>query len=195
MQIRLAQVSDAEQILEIYAPYVEKTAITFETTVPTVREMAQRISMVLEHHPWIVIEKDREILAYAYATKHRERAAYRWSADLSVYVKEEFHGKGFGKALYAVLLELLKYQGYHNIYAGICLPNEASVGLHESFGFKKVAHYHQVGYKMGAWHDVGWWELPLLEHLPNPSEPIPIKEVEESCLLKAFQLGTRLLLK
>lgn len=195
MQIRLAQVSDAEQILEIYAPYVEKTAITFETTVPTVREMAQRISMVLEDHPWIVIEKDRYILAYAYATKHRERAAYRWSADLSVYVKEDFHGKGFGKALYAVLLELLKYQGYHNIYAGICLPNEASVGLHESFGFKKVAHYHQVGYKMGVWHDVGWWELPLLEHLPNPSEPISINEVEEPRLLKAFQLGTRLLLK
>jgi phosphinothricin acetyltransferase len=184
MKIRIARVDDAEQILEIYAPYVLNTDISFETIVPSKEDMQGRITSILEKNPWLVLEEDSYILGYAYASKHRERAAYRWSVDISIYVRQECRGRGIGKALYTALLPILKLQGYYNVYAGICLPNEASVGIHESFGFRKMAHYTRVGYKAGHWLDTGWWELSLKEHDAVPGEPIPFSKLNEEELNK-----------
>ena len=177
--IRLANKQDAAQILDIYRPYIENTSISFETIVPSIEEMETRIERVLVNNPWLVFEESNIILGYAYASLHHERAAYKWAVDVSVYVRQDCRGKGIGKTLYTELLSVLKLQGYCNVYAGICLPNESSVGIHECFGFKKVAHYNKVGYKLGQWHDVGWWELFLEQHNPEPSEPLPLSNIEQ----------------
>lgn len=186
MKLRIANINDADQIVEIYAPYVLNTDISFETVVPSIEEMQRRIGSVLATNPWIVLEVDGYILGYAYASKHRERAAYRWAVDISIYVKQECRGRGIGKVLYSALISLLKLQGYHNVYAGICLPNEASVGIHESFGFRKMAHYTKVGYKSGQWHDTGWWELSLKEHDAEPAEPLPYSAISENEILSVL---------
>jgi L-amino acid N-acyltransferase YncA len=175
--IRLATLNDMEQILEIYAPYVQTTNISFETIVPSKEEMKRRIDSTLKSNPWIVFEEGQSILGYAYASKHRERAAYKWAVDSSIYVRQDSRGRGIGKILYKELFSILRLQGYCNVYAGICLPNDSSVGIHESFGFKKIAHFNKVGYKFGQWHDVGWWELFLEQHKSEPSEPIPINQI------------------
>lgn len=189
MIIRFAELRDAQQILDIYKPYVENTTISFEAIAPTKEEMETRIRNVLQQNPWLVLEDRDEILGYAYASKHRERAAYRWSIDVSVYVKEVCHRRGAGKALYTALFIILKYQGYYNAYAGICLPNEKSVGLHEYFGFRKIAQYNKVGYKLGRWHDVGWWEMFLQQHAIEPKEPLAISDIEQTILDGAFERG------
>jgi len=169
--IRLAGESDAEQIRAIYAPYVTHTAISFELEPPTVEEMRRRIVDILPRWPWLVCERGREILGYVYAGRHRSRAAYQWSADVSVYVDERCHRLGIGGALYNSLFAILALQGFCNAYAGITLPNAASVGLHESLGFQPVGVYRAVGYKLGAWHDVGWWQLVLQPHATPPDPP------------------------
>jgi L-amino acid N-acyltransferase YncA len=186
MKLRIASIKDADQIVEIYAPYVLNTNISFETVVPTVEEMQKRIESVLTANPWIVLEEDGLILGYAYATKHRERAGYRWSVDSSIYVRQGLRGKGIGKALYSALLPILKLQGYYNVYAGICLPNEASVGIHESFGFMKIGHYSKVGYKSGQWLDTGWWGLSLREPAAEPAEPIPLSALSDEAIAEIF---------
>ncbi|HYF82987.1 MAG TPA: arsinothricin resistance N-acetyltransferase ArsN1 family B [Clostridia bacterium] len=186
--IRLATTHDAEQILDIYTPYVQNTTISFETIVPSVEEMATRIEHVLENNPWIVLIEGNSILGYAYASKHRERAAYRWAVDISIYIRQDCRGKGAGKALYTALISILKLQGYYNVYAGICLPNEASVGIHEYFGFKKIAQYNNVGYKFGQWHDVGWWELSLMQHNSEPSEPVSLNSIRKEEILRVISI-------
>lgn len=189
MTVRIATVNDAGQILEIYAPYVENTTISFETAVPTVEEMKQRITSVLASNPWLVIEEGDCILGYAYASRHRERAAYRWSVDISIYVRQACRGKGIGKALYTALIAILRLQGYYNVYAGICLPNPASVGIHEYFGLRKIAQYNKVGYKFGQWHDVGWWELALREHAVEPEEPLPLNRLDDKELKRTLSIS------
>lgn len=184
--MRLATIHDTEQILEIYAPYVQTTNISFETIVPSKEEMEKRIERVLVNNPWIVYEADKGILGYAYASKHRERVAYKWAVDVSVYVRQECIGKGIGKALYTALISILKLQGYCNVYAGICLPNDSSVGIHKYFGFSKIAHFNNVGYKFGQWHDVGWWEMILQQHRSEPSEPLFLNTINQEKILKAF---------
>jgi phosphinothricin acetyltransferase len=178
--IRLASESDAEQIRAIYAPYVTHTAISFELELPAVEEMRRRIVDILPHWPWLVCEQGREILGYAYASRHRSRAAYQWSADVSVYVDERCHRLGIGCALYSSLFAILARQGFYNAYAGITLPNAASVALHESLGFQPVGVYHAVGYKLGAWHDVGWWQLVLQPHALPPDPPKELSVVGAS---------------
>ncbi len=145
----------------------------------TIDEMATRIEGVLATNPWLTLKENNIVLGYAYASMHRERAAYRWSVDVSAYVRQELRGKGIGKMLYAELFSVLRQQGYCNVYAGICLPNESSVGIHEYFGFKKIAHYNKVGYKFGQWHDVGWWELFLAQHDTEPSEPLQLNDIKQ----------------
>jgi len=184
--IRLATLHDTEQILGIYSPYILTTNISFETIVPSIEKMKSRIESVLVNNPWIVLEEGSCILGYAYASMHRERDAYKWAVDISVYVRQDCKGKGIGKALYSTLIFILKLQGYYNVYAGICLPNDSSVGIHEYFGFRKIAHYNNVGYKFGQWHDVGWWEMILEPHKPAPSEPLSLNNIPQVSIVKAL---------
>jgi L-amino acid N-acyltransferase YncA len=178
--IRLATPDDASGVQAIYAPIVRETAISFELEPPTVAEMQQRIVKTLEHWPWLVCERRRDILGYVYASQHRTRPAYQWSVDASVYVHPNAQRSGVGQALYRSLIALLSLQGFYNAYAGITLPNPASVGLHESLEFHSVGVYRAVGYKLGAWHDVGWWQLTLRERVLSPEPPTDLDMVRTS---------------
>ena len=178
--IRLAVKNDAEQIQAIYSPIVSQTATSFELVPPTIAEMRKRIADTLGHLPWLVCDRKGEVLGYAYASQHRARAAYQWSVDTSVYVHAELRRSGIGRALYSSLLKLLVMQGYYNAYAGITLPNPASEGLHEAIGFKPVGIYREVGYKLGAWHNVGWWQLALQPKANPPRPTLDLKTVQKS---------------
>ena len=180
MIIRPARANDAEAVSIIYAPAVEDSIISFELAAPTAKEVERRITETLRRWPWLVYEKDGAIVGYAYAGEHRSRQAYQWSVDVSVYVREDFRRKGVARALYENLFALLRKQGFYNAYAGIALPNDGSVGLHESLGFTKVGVYRSVGHKMGAWRDVGWWHLVLQEHRDNPPLPLNFEELESA---------------
>jgi L-amino acid N-acyltransferase YncA len=171
MTIRLATQKDAGQILEIYAPFCVATPVSFETEPPSLAEMRQRINNTLKSLPWLVCEHRRRMLGYAYASRHRERAAYRWSVDVSVYVRDGHRGSGLGRALYSSLFAILRLQGFYNILAGISLPNPASVSLHESMGLRRLGVYQRIGFKCGEWHDVGWWQLALRDPIDEPADP------------------------
>jgi L-amino acid N-acyltransferase YncA len=175
--IRLADERDAGQVAAIYAPNVTDSIISFELKPPTTDEMRLRIEGTLLRYPWLVCERRGWVLGYAYAGTHGSRAAYQWSVDVSVYVRQEAHRTGVGRALYASLFGALNLQGFYNAYAGATLPNPASVGLHESVGFRVVGVYRGVGYKMGAWHDVVWWHLPLRERVADPDPPADLPSV------------------
>ncbi len=178
MQIRTARPSDAAAIAEIYAPIVRETVISFEADPPSAGEMAARIETVLATHPWIVAERSDRILGYAYAGPHRSRAAYRWACDVSVYVRPEAQRRGVGRELYRALFGILSRQNLAVAFAGIGLPNEASVALHESLGFTPVGTFEQVGFKFGAWHDVAWWRLAIGDLGSRPPEPIPFSALK-----------------
>jgi L-amino acid N-acyltransferase YncA len=177
--IRVAELDDAGQVLEIYAPFCAATPVSFETEVPSVEEMRGRITKTLEFFPWLIAEDAGRVVGYACASRHRERAAYRWSADVSVYVREGERGKGVGRALYHPLFAILRLQGICNVLAGISLPNDASVALHEAMGLRPLGVYESIGYKCGAWHDVGWWQFSLRPHDGPPEEPIAFPAIRE----------------
>ena len=169
--IRVARPDDAAAIAAIYAPYVVETVISFETVSPDEDEMANRLAKTLARFPWLVAESDGDVAGYAYAGQHRERAAYQWSADVSVYVHKALRRRGIGRALYTPLFDILRALGYFNAYAGIALPNPASVALHAAMGMTPVGVYRHVGYKAGIWHDVGWWEGSLRQQSTEPQPP------------------------
>jgi L-amino acid N-acyltransferase YncA len=152
---------DAAACAAIYAPYVRDTAISFEEVPPTTAEMAARIERLTTTHAWLVAEDECEILGYAYACPHRERAAYRWTTEVSVYVDASHRRRGAGRQLYESLLRTLAERGYQVALAVIGLPNDASVAFHESFGFEPAGVYRRLGFKFGTWWDVGWWQLDL----------------------------------
>lgn len=159
--IRPATIADAAAIVAIYNHYVTTTTISFEEQAVTVEEMARRIGEVKARLPWYVFERDGAVLAYAYATPWRVRSAYRFSVESSVYVAPDQARQGLGRQLYHTLLDDLRARGLQVVIGGIAQPNQASVGLHEALGFKKVAHFSRVGCKFGRWVDVGYWELQL----------------------------------
>jgi L-amino acid N-acyltransferase YncA len=170
--VRVATEADAGAVAAIYAPYVLRTAISFEEQAPSPEDMAARMRKILEGHPFLVFEEDGAVLGYAYASPHKERAAYRWSVDVAVYVAAAAHRRGIGRLLYARLLGILARQGFHMAYAGITLDNENSVGLHEAMGFRLVGAFSEAGFKFGQWRDVGWWGRPLSAS-DRPGEPVP----------------------
>lgn len=180
LTIRSATEQDTAQILAIYQPIVETTVISFELEPPSLAEMEQRIATIGARFPWLVCEDGNLVLGYAYATAHRARRAYQWSVDVSVYVHERARRKGVARALYTALFKILVVQGFFNAYAVIALPNPASIGLHEALGFRPVGVYRQVGYKLGAWHDVGWWQLRLQDVADVPQPPLDIAAVRDS---------------
>lgn len=177
IRIRLALETDAEVLATVYSPFVEQTAISFETNPPGRDEMRRRIVETTAAYPWLVCEVEGEVVGYAYATQHRARAAYRWSVDTSAYIGAAHHRRGIGRGLYASLFDVLRAQGFFSAYAGITLPNVASVGLHEAVGFEKLGIYESVGYKLEKWHDVGWWQLVLQARSETPDEPLALSTV------------------
>ncbi|HEM2714402.1 TPA: N-acetyltransferase [Streptococcus suis] len=162
IDIRSARTEDAADLVAIYAPYVEKTAITFETEVPTVEAFASRIEKTLEKFPYLVAVEEGKVVGYAYASTYYARAAYDWTVELSVYVSREARGKGIGSLLYDAIEEDLKARGFKNFLACIALPNPASLALHEKRGYEQVAHFKKVGYKFATWHDIVWLQKSLV---------------------------------
>ncbi len=185
-KIRLATEDDSGFILKIYAPYINNTAITFECIVPTITKFRERMANIQSTYPWLVCEINNNIVGYAYASRFREKEAYKWSVEFSVYITPEYHRRNIGKALYFALYELLKLQGFYNAYAGVTLPNIKSEGLHESFGFKAIGVYHNVGYKLGSWHDVKLYELKIQEHIQLPEKPKSINDISNTNEFKAI---------
>ena len=169
-RIRMATVTDAEAIQQIYAPFVTDTSVSFEMVPPSIEEMAQRIGTTLQRTPWLVYEQDGRLIGYAYGSKHRDRAAYQWSVEVSAYVRLEARRTGVARALYERLFEILAMQGFYSAFAGITLPNEASVAFHRAMGFRDIGVFHSIGYKFGQWHDTGWLERPLRPY-DSPAEP------------------------
>lgn len=191
--IREATLADAAPIQAIYAAIVRDTVISFEIDPPTLSEMEDRIKAIQQRFPWLVCELDGEVAGYVYASAHHERAAYQWSVNVSVYIHQDYHRRGIGRALYTSLFALLRLQGIYNAYAGITLPNPGSGGLHESMGFELVGVYKHVGYKFGAWHDVGWWSLALKPLDPEPAAPFTAPSLKDSAEWQAaMALGTSL---
>jgi phosphinothricin acetyltransferase len=149
-------------------------------------EMQSRIETILQKYPWIVCEVNGTIAGYVYASKHRDREAYQWSCECSIYMHKDFMEKGIGKELYKLLFQILKLQGFRNVYAGITLPNKGSIAIHEKCGFKHFATYENIGYKFGAWHSVGWWKLQINDYDLQPPPPLKFSELNSQTLHDRF---------
>ena len=171
--VRAATAADGPACAEIYRPIVEETWISFETEAPSGTEMGLRIAATLPRLPWLVAEEGGVVLGYVFASPHRERSAYRWSVDVTIYMAEAARRRGIGTRLYKVLTGLLRRQGFHSAFGGVALPNEASLGVHRAVGFRSLGTYEQVGYKLGGWRDVHWLRLGLSDAREAPAEPIP----------------------
>jgi phosphinothricin acetyltransferase len=189
MLIRMATAADAGAVRAIYAPVVESTATSFELTVPSRDEMAARITDRQPAYPWLVADDAGTVAGYAYAGRFSARPAYGWSVETSVYIADAARGHGVGRALYAALLAVLTAQGYRRAMAGIALPNPASVRLHERAGFVPAGVYRSVGWKLGAWHDVGWWQRGLAPADVAPSPPMPVTALPAGDLEAALAAG------
>jgi phosphinothricin acetyltransferase len=198
--IRFARESDAAAMRAIYAPYVETTSISFEVDVPSVEEIAKRFNDTMPAFPWLVWQNGDgtavdgsaggtgSVLGYAYAHAFASRAAYQWSVETSIYIDRDAHRAGIGRALYTSLLALLRLQGFQQAFAGITLPNEKSVGLHEAMGFRAAATYQKVGFKFGMWHNVGWWQLALDDRLDAPPAIRSVNDLDPAEIKYALSL-------
>ena len=180
--IREADAADAARLLEIYAYYVQNTAITFEYDVPSLSEFQRRIRNTKRRYPYLVIERDGVIRGYAYAGPFVGRAAYDWSCELSIYLDREYRGDGLGRRLYGMLMEILKLQGVRNVYGCVTIPNPRSERLHGSMGFEKLGTFHHTGCKNGRWVDVAWYERQIGSLDGDPRPVTPIGEIEEDKL-------------
>jgi L-amino acid N-acyltransferase YncA len=164
--IRTATLQDAAACAAIYAPYVTNSVISFETVPPDADELRTRMRA---SHAWLVAEDGDRVVGYAYGSRHHERAAYRWAADVAIYLSASHQGKGIGRQLYTELFKVLRGQGFRMLCAGLTLPNAGSDAIHRSFGFEEVGVYRKIGWKSGAWHDVRWYQLDL--HPGDDGEP------------------------
>ena len=175
-RFRIATAADAASILEIYRPFVVSTAVSFELEPPSVAQMAERLRSTLERTPWLICESAGQLSGYAYASPHRDRAAYQWCVEVSAYVHPAHRRGGLARLLYDRLFQVLQWQGFHNAYAGITLPNEPSVRFHQALGFQLVGVYHAIGFKLGRWHDVAWYERALQPHRLPSGNPVPFAD-------------------
>ena len=185
-RVRFAVKEDAAAILRIYETYIKNTTVTFEIEVPTVSAFEERMERITAQFPWLVCEIDGEVVGYAYASMHGERAAYRWSADLSVYIDERYHRRGIAASLYEAVQTLLREQGYYTVYAGVSTPNPKSEAFHTAMGFRNLGEFKNVGYKLGRWCGVTWFELPLSEYGEVPGEPVAIGTISGDFCTEVF---------
>ena len=176
-KIRLITTNDTEAARNVYAPYVLNTAISFEYEVPTVDEFKKKIEKITSQYPWLVCECDGEIAGYAYGSMHRDRTAYQWSPEVTVYLNEKYHRRGIARILYNALFEMLKMQGYYTAFAGVLVTNEKSVQFHRAMGFEDIGLFKNIGYKLGEWHTNLWLQYELQKPVLNPREPIGIGEI------------------
>jgi phosphinothricin acetyltransferase len=184
--LRFVSLRDAEEIAAIYAPIVETTAISFEAVAPDAAEMRSRIGSHPADKPWIVAENEGAISGYAYASTFRGRPAYRFGAEVTVYVAERARRGGVGRALYRALMQLLTSQGYRRAFAGIALPNDGSVALHHAAGFTDAGVVHAAGFKFGRWHDVGFYECALAPLDVPPHDPVEVTALDLEVIRAAF---------
>lgn len=192
-RIRLATTGHGAAIADIYRPAVTDSATSFELDPPDGAAMAGRVARILERTPWLVCENGNRVLGYAYAGPHRDRPAYQWSVEVSAYVARDAQRMGVGRALYTSLFAALVVLGYRRAYAGVTLPNPASVALHIAVGFTPVGVFHSIGCKQGAWHDVGWFERALGPPDPSPPLPVPLGALDADSLRDALATGEALL--
>ena len=186
MQVRMAVPADGESLAAVYAPAVEGSAISFEYDAPDGDEMRRRLAATVPRYPWLVAEEDGTVTGYAYGHPFSERPAYGWSVETSVYVKPAHHRTGTGRALYTALFRVRALQGYIQAFAGVALPNPASIGMHEAMGFEPCGVYRKVGWKLGAWHDVGWWQRPITGDVGHPDAPLAITDLDAGALRAAL---------
>lgn len=182
--IRFIKPADAEAALAIYAPYVLHTANTFEYEIPSVADFSAKIEKITAQYPWLVCECDGEIVGYAYGSTHRERAAYQWSPESTVYIDAKHHRKGVARALYNTMFELMRQQGYINVFASVLVTNENSVAFHKAYGFEEIGLFKNIGYKLGKWHTNLWLQYALQEPILNPPVPKPITKMLDNDELK-----------
>lgn len=178
--IRPAREEDADEILKTYAPYIRDTTVTFEYEVPSADEFRSRIRSISAVYPYLVCLIGAETAGYAYAGRQRDRAAYAWNAELSVYIAPSFRRRGIARALYSSLFGILGLQHVVNVYAGVTSPNEASEKLHESLGFYRLGTYRNTGFKSGAWHDVTWYEKCIGSRGQKPEPFVPFRETDKA---------------
>lgn len=171
---------DAASCLKVYEPYVFHTPITFDYKVPELNEFQSKILDTIYEYPWLVCLKNDQIEGYAYASRHRYKTAYQWSAESTIYITESLQGKGIGSILYETLLSILKIQGFFNVYAGVTVPNKKSELLHSKMGFEEIGIFNKIGFKSGAWHDVKWFQKTLQEYIINPPLPFKFEELKHS---------------
>lgn len=175
--IRLITPADAEAALKVYAPYVLHTANTFEYEIPSVDDFRTKIEKITAQYPWLICECDGEIIGYAYGSTHRDRAAYQWSPESTVYISDKYHRKGIARVLYNTLFALLKQQGYINVFASVLVTNVNSVEFHRAYGFEEIGLFKNIGYKLDEWHTNLWLQYTLQEHVIDPPVPIPITKM------------------
>jgi len=193
--IRMAEVDDSRAILDIYAPYIEQTTITLTSQIPSIDEIAKTMMAVKRQYPYLVCCVGSKVVGFAYAHRIRPHEAYLWNAELSVYILPEYQGRGVGTALYTALFQILKVQGFCNLYAVITLPSDASIALHKHFGFTETCVQKAVGYKLGEWRDVLWMELRI-EGAIDPGvhgPPHLLKDVRPNDIDTALALAATLL--
>jgi phosphinothricin acetyltransferase len=185
--LRMATMQDAVSILNIYRPYIENSAITFETELPALQKFKKRIAAIMAKYPYIVCCINNKIVGYAYAHRYRERAAYQWNAELSIYMQEDFSGRKIGAALYHALIKILQLQHIQNVYGCITTPNPASEKFHRDFGFSLVGICRKVGYKCGQWQDVAWYEKFIGIHANPPVPPLSVNEISPDILVSILR--------
>ncbi|MCL1891066.1 MAG: N-acetyltransferase family protein [Coriobacteriia bacterium] len=194
--IRMAELDDCQKILDIYSPYIEQTAITLTSRTPSLEDVAKTMADIKRHYPYLVCCIDGELVGFAFAYRMRPQEAYRWSAEINVYIAPDYHGKGIATALYTALFQILKTQGFCNLYAVITLPSKASVALHEHFGFTEMCVQKAVGYKLGEWRDVLWMEWRI-EGAADPSThgaPLLLQDLNAHDIDMALAMASTLLM-
>lgn len=188
--IRLAIAEDSRDILDIYSYYIRCTPVSFETEVPALPDFTRRIESIAADYPYLVYVIDGKTAGYAYASRHAERAAYRYGVDVSIYVSQQYHGRGIACKLYSCLFDILRELGYFNAYAIITVPNARSEHFHRNFGFSVIGVCHKTGYKAGEWHDVLWMEKRLREHTANPAPLKTMTQLTDEFLHRVFSIDT-----
>ena len=182
VHFRRATEEDVVSILAIYAPHVTDSAITFEYDVPSEEEFRQRIRTISAEYPYFVCESDSQIIGYAYAHRHMERAAYQWNAEISIYIRQGFTGKGLGKTMCQALIDLLRLQGIRNVFSCVTIPNERSAHLHHSMEFSTEGIFQNAGYKCGKWQTIAWFRKNIAPYTNEPAPFLPISRIDRQLI-------------